>query len=117
MKPTPLSTMIDEWLRRLVADHDGMAAVIVATTIGSLMIEEGPHKGFKLSRLSELSGLSPGIVVGILHGLRRNRRLFFKRRGDLRDGVDHEYRFTIPTKMPERVERDRIWSKMEVKHN
>jgi hypothetical protein len=108
------STSIEAWLQRLAADHDG-TALIVAKTIGSLMIEDGLGAWFKLSRICDLTGQSPSIVAGILHRLRRRGRLYVERRGDVREGVDPEYRFTIPTKMPERIGRDRVWSRTEVK--
>jgi hypothetical protein len=116
MKPTPLSTVIAAWLQQLAADHEG-AALIVAKTVGSLMIEDGPEMWFNLKRISALAEQSPSVVAPILHRLRLRRRLRFERRGDLQDGVDHEYRFIIPTETPERIERDRVWRKMEVKNN
>jgi hypothetical protein len=42
MKLTPLSTVIAAWLQQLAADHDGVA-LIVAKTVGSLLIEDGPR--------------------------------------------------------------------------
>jgi hypothetical protein len=90
---TKLRVALADSLRRLAADHDG-TALIVAKIVGSMMIEKGPDTWFKLSRISDLTGLSPAIVAGILHRLRRRGRLHFERR----DGVDREYRFTIPVK-------------------
>jgi hypothetical protein len=46
---TELGEKVDKWLQRLAADHDGVA-LIVAKTIGSLMIEDGADEWFKLSR-------------------------------------------------------------------
>ena len=110
---TALGDTVGKWVSLLAADHD-RTALIIAKTVGSLMIEDGPDEWFRLSRISDLTGLPPAIVAGILHRLRLRRRLHFERRGDLLDGVDHEYRFTIPSEMPERM-RERVWSKMEVK--
>jgi hypothetical protein len=111
---TKLGVALDEWLRRLAADHDG-AALIVGKTVGSLMIVDGQNMWFKLSRISDLTGQSPDIVAGILHRLRGRGRLHFERRDDRHDGVDPEYRFTIPTEMPELIERTRVWPTKEVK--
>ena len=111
---TNLGVTLDKWLQRLVADHDG-TALIVAKTVGSLMFEDGPDMWFKLSRISDLTGQSPNIVAGILHRLRHRGRLHFERRDDRHDGVDQEYRFTIPTEMPELIERTRVWPTKEVK--
>jgi hypothetical protein len=105
---------IAEWLHRLAADHGG-TALIVAKTVGSLIIEDGPDMWFKLSRISCLTAQSPNIVAGILSRLRRRGRLHFERRDDRHDGVDPEYRFTIPTEMPELIERTRVWATTEVK--
>jgi hypothetical protein len=116
MKLTPPSTVIAAWLRLLSADHDG-TALIIAKTIGSMMIEDGPDKWFRLSRISDLTEQSPATIAGILHRLRRRGRLHFERRDEQYDGVDPEYRFILPTEMPERLERDRVWRKMEVKQN
>jgi hypothetical protein len=116
MNVTPLSTVIDAWLRQLAADHDGVA-LIVAKTVGSLMIEDGLEMWFKLNRISDLTELSPGIVAGILYRLRERGRLYFKRRGDHQEGVDPEYQFTLPRKMPKRIERDRVRRETEVKQS
>jgi hypothetical protein len=116
LKLTPLSTDIAAWLQQLAADHDGVA-LIVAKTVGSLMIEDGPKMWFKLNRISDLTGLSPGIVAAILYRLRHRQRLYFKRRGDRDEGVDPEFQFILPRKMPKPIERDRVWRKMEVKQN
>jgi hypothetical protein len=62
MKLPPLTIDIATRLQELAADHDGVA-LIVAKTIGSLMIEDGPEKWFKLSRISHLTGLFPRIVA------------------------------------------------------
>jgi hypothetical protein len=111
---TGLGVVLADWLRRLAADHDGVA-LIVAKTVGSLMIEEGPDLWFKLSRISYLTGLSPDLIAGILYRLRRRGRLHFERRDEGHDGVDSEYRFTVPTEMPEQIERARVWATSEVK--
>jgi hypothetical protein len=87
MNVTPLSTVIAEWLQQLAADHVGVA-FIVAKTVGSLMIEDGPEMWFKLNRISDLTEQSPAIVAGILHRLRRRGRLHFVRRDDPRAGVE-----------------------------
>ena len=47
--------------------------------------------------------------------LRNHGRLHYERRDDRHDGVDPEYRFTIPTEMPEQIEHTRVWATMEVK--
>jgi hypothetical protein len=111
---TELGVLLDDWLRRLAADHDGRA-LIVAKTIGSLMIEDGPRSWFKLRRISSLTGQSPEVVAGILYRLRGRGRLRFQRRDDRQDGLNPEYRFTIPTEMPEQIERTRAWSNTEVR--
>ena len=111
---TRLGVDLAVWLRRLAADHDG-AALIVAKTVGSLMIEDGQDMWFKLSRICDLTGQSSEVVAGILHRLRGRGRLHFERRDDRHDGIDPQYRFTIPTEMPERIERTRVWATMEVK--
>jgi hypothetical protein len=111
---TNLGIDLDQWLRRLAADHDG-PALIVAKTVGSLMFENGPDMWFKLSRISDLTRVSPHIVAGILYRLRHRGRLHFERRDDRHDGLDPEYRFTIPTEMPEQIERTRVWATKEVK--
>jgi hypothetical protein len=103
---------LSKWLRRLAADHDG-AALIVAKTVGSLMIEDGPGAWFKLSRICDLTGQSDAVVAGILYRLSRRGRLHFKRRDDRHDGIDPEFRFTIPTKSPEVIERARVWLSRE----
>ena len=110
---TKLGLALEDWLRRLAADHAGVA-LIVAKAVGSLMIEEGLDMWFKLSRISYLTGLSPDLIAGILYRLRRRGRLQFERR-DRHDGVDPEYRFTVPTEMPEQIERTRVWATKEVK--
>jgi hypothetical protein len=51
---TTQGAAIAEWLQRLAADHDG-TALIVAKTVGSLMIEDGPGAWFKLSRICYLT--------------------------------------------------------------
>jgi hypothetical protein len=107
------ANIIAEWPRGLAADHDG-AALIVAKTVGSLLIEDGPCAWFKLSRICDLTGQSPE-VAGILYRLSRRGRLHFRRRDERHDGVDPEYRFTIPTEMPELIERTRVWATTEVK--
>jgi hypothetical protein len=61
-----LGVVLGEWLQRLAADHDG-TALLVAKTIGSLMIEDGPDMWFKLSRISYLTGPAPEIITGILY--------------------------------------------------
>jgi hypothetical protein len=111
---TEQGVALTEWLLRLAADHDG-AALIVAKTVGSLMIEDGQDMLFKLSRISGLTGLSPDHITGILYRLRRRGRLHFERRDDRHDGVDPEYLFTIPAEMPELIERTRVWATTEVK--
>jgi hypothetical protein len=116
MKLAPPSTVIAAWLQQLASDHDGVA-LIVAKTVGSLMIEDGPDMWFKLSRICALTGQSPAIVAGILYRLRHRGGLYFKRRSDPHEGVDPEYQFTIPRKMPKRIEPNRVWRKMEVKQN
>jgi hypothetical protein len=113
------SSALAEWLRRLVADHDG-TALIVAKTVGSLIVEDGRDGWFKLSRICGLTGQSPAVVDGILHRLQHRGRLDFERRDGSQsgrrngyrnghDGADPEYRFTIPTEMPEQIERARVW--------
>jgi hypothetical protein len=111
---TKLGVLLEGWLQRLRTDHDG-TALIVAKTVGSLMFEDGAEVWFKLSRISDLIGVSPNIVAGVLYRLRHRGRLHFERRDDRHDGVDPEYRFTIPTEMPEQIERTRVWATMEVK--
>jgi hypothetical protein len=111
---TELGVLLDDWLRRLAADHDGRA-LIVAKTIGSLMIEYGPRSWFKLRRISNLTGQSPDVVAGILYRLRSRGRLHFERRNDHQYDVDPEYRFTIPTEMAEQIERTRVRPTKEVK--
>ena len=127
---TRLGVDLAVWLRRLAADHDG-AALIVAKTVGSLMIEDGQDMWFKLSRICDLTGQSPEVVAGILERLRRRGRLDFGRRdgsqgrhdgdhhgrqhADRHDDGDPEYRFTIPTEMPELIKRTRVWATTEVK--
>jgi hypothetical protein len=54
-RKSSLSIAIDKWLRRLVENRDD-AALIVAMTVGSLLIEDGPHAWFKLSRIVALTG-------------------------------------------------------------
>jgi hypothetical protein len=105
---------IATWLHRLAADHDG-AALIVAKTVGSLLIEDGPCAWFKLSRICDLTGQPNAVVTDILYRLSRRGRLYFRRRDECHDGVDPEYRFTIPTEMPELIERTRVWATTEVK--
>jgi hypothetical protein len=113
--PEPnLGVVMGEWLQLLAADHDGVA-LIVAKTVGSLMIEDGPDMWFKLRRISGLTGQSPQVVAGILHRLRGRGRLHFERRDDRQDGVNPEYRFTIPAEMPEQIERARVWPTTEVR--
>jgi hypothetical protein len=109
------ANIIAHWLRRLAADHDGVA-LIVAKTVGSLMFEDGQDSWFQLRRISGLTGQSPEVVAGILYRLRGRGRLHFERREDRQDGVNPEYRFSIPTKMPER-ERARVWQSSEVKQH
>jgi hypothetical protein len=116
MKLTPLSNLIAAWLHQLAADHDGVA-LNVANTVGSLMIEDGPKMWFKLNRISDLTGLSPGVVSAILYRLRHRGRLYFKRRSGRDEGVDPEFQFILPRKMPKPIERDRVWRKMEVRQN
>jgi hypothetical protein len=111
---TELGVLLDDWLRRLATDYDG-TALIVAKTIGSLMIEDGPRSWFRLRRISSLTGQSPDVVAGILYRLRSRGRLHFECRNDHQDGVDSEYRFTIPTEMAEQIERTRVWPTKEVK--
>jgi hypothetical protein len=73
MKLTPLSTKIAAWLQRLAADH-GVPALIVAKIVGSTMIEKGADIGeglavnsrLQLSRISDLTKLSPTIVFGMV---------------------------------------------------
>jgi hypothetical protein len=105
---TRLGVVLTEWLRRLAADHDG-TALIVAKVVGSLMFEDGAEMWFKLSRICDLTGQSSDVVAGILYRLRHRGRLQYERRDDRHDGVDPEYRFTIPTEMPEQIERTRVW--------
>jgi hypothetical protein len=107
-----LSITIAEWLQRFAADHDG-TALIVAKTVGSLLIENGPRAWFKLSRICDLTGQPDAVVAGILSRLRRRGRLHFERRDERHDGVDPEYRFTIPAELPEVIERARVWPTME----
>jgi hypothetical protein len=115
MNVTPLSTVIAEWLQQLAADHDGVA-FIVAKTVGSLMIEDGPEMWFKLNRISYLTGLPPGVVAAVLYRLRHRHRLYFKRRGDRDEGIDAaEFQFILSRKMPKPIERDQVWRKKEVK--
>jgi hypothetical protein len=59
--------------------------------------------------------LGIGRVAGILYRLRHRGRLQFERRDDRHDGLDPEYQFTIPTEMPEQIERTRVWATKEVK--
>jgi hypothetical protein len=124
---TRLGIVLAEWLRRLAGDHDG-AALLVAKTVGSLMFEDdGPDGWFRLSRICDLTGQSPAVVAGILRRLRRRGRLDFERRdgspGGRHDGDHHgrqhagryddsdpQYRFTIPTEMPEQIERTPVWA-------
>jgi hypothetical protein len=127
---TNLGLGLEDWLRRLAGDHDG-AALLVAKTVGSLMFEDGPDGWFRLSRIRDLTGQPPAVVAGILQRLRRRGRLDFERRdgsqsgrhdGDhhgyqqagRHDDADPEYRFTIPTEMPEQIERTRVWPTKEV---
>jgi hypothetical protein len=105
---------IAEWLHRLAADHGG-TALIVAKTVGSLMFEEGAEVWFKLSRICDLTGQPDAVVTGILYRLSRRGRLHFRRRDERHDGVDPEYRFTIPTEMPKLIGRTRVWATTEVK--
>jgi hypothetical protein len=113
--PQPeLSIINTKWLHRLATDHDG-AALIVAKTVGSLMIEDGPQAWFKLSRICELTGQPAAVVAGILSRLSRRGRLRFNRRDDRYDGVDPEFHFTIPSELPEVIERARVWPTTEVK--
>jgi hypothetical protein len=107
-----LANIIAAWLRRLAADHRG-PALMVAKTVGSLLIEDGPCAWFKLSRICDLTGQPHAVVAGILHRLSRRGRLHFQRRDQRHDGVDPEYRFTLPTELPELVERARVWTTME----
>jgi hypothetical protein len=112
--PLPDTTQgvaIAEWLQRLAADHDG-PALIVAKTVGSLMIEDGPSAWFKLSRICYLTRQPDAVVAGILSRLRQRGRLHFERRNERHDGVDPEYRFTIPAELPEVIERARVWPTM-----
>jgi hypothetical protein len=83
---TRLGVVLADWVQRLAADHDG-TALIVAKTVGSLMIEDGPDMWFKLSRISYLTGLFPDIITGILYQLRRRGRLQFERRDDRQDDI------------------------------
>jgi hypothetical protein len=105
-----LNDKLAAWLQQLAADHDG-DALFVAKTVGSMMIEQGPGTWFRLSAICALAEQPSAIVEGILHRLRRRGRLHFERRDEQYDGVAPEYRFTIPTEMPERLERDRVWRK------
>jgi hypothetical protein len=116
MKRAPLSTVIAAWLQQVAADHVG-PPLIVAKIVGSLMIEHGPDMWFRLSDISELTGQSPGIVAGILYRLRHRGRLYFKRRSEHHEGVDAEFQFILPRKMPKPFERDRVRGKMEVKQS
>jgi hypothetical protein len=111
---TELGDKLTEWVRRLAADHDG-AALIVANTVAALMFEDGAEMWFKLSRICALTEQSPVIVAGILSRLRHRGRLYFKRRSDPHEGVDPEFQFILPRKMPRPFERDRVQRKMEVK--
>jgi len=111
---TRLGVVLTDWLRRLAADHDGVS-LVVAKTVASLMIVDGPDMWFRLSRISDSAGQYPGAVAGILRRLRHHGRLHYERRDDRHDGVDPEYRFTIPTEMPEQIEHTRVWATMEVK--
>jgi hypothetical protein len=128
---TKLGVHLEPWLRRLAADHDGVA-LIVAKTVGSLMIEDGQESWFRLSRICDLTGQSPAVVAGILQRLRRRGRLDFGRRdvsqggchdadhhgrqhAGRHDDADPEYRFTIPAEMPELIEHARVWATSEAK--
>jgi hypothetical protein len=115
--PLPDTTQgaaIAKWLQRLAADHDG-TALIVAKTVGSLLIEDGPGAWFKLSRICDLTGQPDAVVAGILSRLSRRGRLHFKRRDERYDGVDPEFCFTIPAELPEVIERARVWPTMREK--
>jgi hypothetical protein len=128
---TKLGVALEDWLRRLAGDHDGVA-LIVAKTVASLMILDGPDMRFGLTRICDLTGQSPEVVAGILQRLRRRGRLDFERhdssQGGRHDGdhqgrqhagrhddSDPQYRFTIPTEMREQIERTRVWPTKEVK--
>jgi hypothetical protein len=120
-RATGLSVPTQSWVSSskigcggLVTDYDG-TALIVAKTIGSLMIEDGPRSWFKLRRISSLTGQSPEVVAGILYRLRGRGRLHFERRDDHQDGVNPAYRFAIPAAMPELIERAGVWSNTEVR--
>jgi hypothetical protein len=86
-----LTNIIVEWLRRLAADHDG-AALIVAKTVGLLMMGDGHDRWFKLRRIAGLTGQAPEVVAGNLHRLRGRGRLHFERRvhpaGTTAEGTD-----------------------------
>jgi hypothetical protein len=73
------------------------------------------NEALRSSRISDLIGVSPHIVAGILYRLRHRGRLRFQWREDCHDGLDPEYRFTLPTEMPEQIERTRVWATKEVK--
>jgi hypothetical protein len=109
---TNLGIDLAGWLRRLAADHDG-PALVVAKAVGSLMFEDGPGMWFKLSRISYLTGLSPDMITGILHWLRRRHPLQFERRDDRLDDIsaravtptDRHACGPTPTKNEQRRER------------
>src|SRR5262249_47270336 len=113
--PLPeLGVVLADWLRRLAADHDG-AALSVAQAIASLIIEDGQEMWFALRRISDLTEVSTDNVAGILRRLRHRGRVHFERRDDRRDGVNPEYRFTIPSEGHKPVVRTRVWPTKEVK--
>ena len=67
---TRLGVVLTDWLRRLAADHDGVS-LVVAKTVASLMIVDGPDRWFRLSRISDSAAQYPGAVAGILRRLRQ----------------------------------------------